>query len=70
MDENQYLINVWKVIAAGIVGLAAVIGGCVGHTDYRISEAIKSGADPISTYCALSSNTTDARCIAVAVSRK
>ncbi len=70
MDENQFWLNVWKVITTGIFGVAAVVGGCVGHTDYRISEAIKAGGDPIATYCALSSATTDVRCVAVAITRK
>lgn len=69
MDENQFWVSIWKIIAAAFVASMTVFGGCVGHTDYRIGQAIKDGADPIKAYCALSSNTTDARCIAAVLSK-
>ena len=66
MDENQFWIAAWKVFATGVVSLAAVIGGCIGHTDYRISEAIKAGTEPLAAYCALSSSGQGTTCAVLA----
>lgn len=66
MEDNQFWVNVWKVIATGVVGLAAVIGGCVSHTDYRISEAIKAGAEPLAAYCALTNGGQGTTCTVLA----
>lgn len=66
MDENQFWIACWKVIAAGVVCFSAVVGGCIAHTDYRISEAIKAGVDPLSANCALASSGQGTSCTVLA----
>lgn len=68
-DEYRFWVRIWQTITAGVVALAAVIGGCVGHTDYRISEAIKAGADPIAANCALSSSGAGTSCVILATKK-
>ncbi len=58
-----------EVKIAGIVTIGAVLvfgsfAGCTAHTDYRIGQAIESGADPIKARCALGAFIDPAVCAA------
>jgi hypothetical protein len=45
--------------------MIATFGGCTMHTDYRMAQAIRAGADPIKTACAFSLNADKQVCQAV-----
>jgi hypothetical protein len=44
--------SVLKVMIGGIVICIATFGGCTIHSDYRMAQAIKGGANPIDVGCA------------------
>ena len=60
MDKEEERLAYKLVRLAAIVASVAIMSasGCYIHSDYRIAQTIKNGADPIRTKIAFSSNYT------------
>ncbi len=57
MDSDQkYWLGVWSFLLIGICCLIISISCCYIHSDYRIAQAIKQGANPIDAKFAFSSS--------------
>ena len=61
MDENQFWLSVWKLVAISFCVLTATIGGCTAQSNYLVARAVKDGADPIKASCAISSCSVETR---------
>ena len=53
MDENQYRVTIWKIVAAAFSVLVVTIGACNVNQHYKIAELVAGGADPIKAQCAI-----------------
>ena len=49
MDENEFWIAVWKIVAAAVCVFILSISGCLGYANKRIADA----ADPLLVGCAM-----------------
>lgn len=56
-EEGKFWVAIWRTIAAGMVGLAAVIAGCSAHNTAAMKSIAESmargGANPIDIKCAI-----------------
>lgn len=62
MDELTFWARFWQAVAAVLCVLILTAGGCGAHIDYRISEMVKSGVNPIDAYCSISAGNASALC--------
>lgn len=70
-SDDLYWSTFWKALIAGVVCLAAVIGGCTAHGNYLTVQAIEKGADPIKVQCAISMAPSSVNCaLAAAATRE
>ena len=53
---EKLVIKVGAIIAVVII---LTIGSCISHSNYRISQAIKQGVDPIAARLAYEAESTD-----------
>lgn len=62
MDENQFWITIWKIVAAVVVTLILTVGGCTVNQQFKIAELVAGGADPLKAQCAIygAGNTSNA----------
>lgn len=70
MTDEQFWLGVWKLVTIGFCVLVLSIASCTVHEDYRISQDIEHGANPIAAQCAHSGNgVNNSACGTVAVNR-
>lgn len=53
MNENEFWVAVWKVVAIAFVCAVASMSGCVAYQSEKASEMVKGGADPIDAGCSV-----------------
>lgn len=70
MDENQFWIKIWSIIAICFCVLTLSISGCNINKHEKISEAVKQGSDPIAASCMFQRSNEDAVCIAYLMKAK
>lgn len=69
MNENEFWITVYKLIALVVCTLILIVGGCSIHQQAMVVELVKTGADPIKANCGImgpQSSNTAAICAQVA----
>lgn len=56
-DESQYWIAFWKIIAATVIGVTALMSGCTAHQNAMKRDMLRAllerGADPVQAVCTL-----------------
>ena len=53
MDDNEFFVKIFKYCVTGFVVIVVSMIGSCQMTNYRIVEAVKAGAHPLSIECAL-----------------
>ena len=61
MEENELNLRVWKVAAAFVCAMTAIIASCSAHETRAIVEMTEKGANPLDASCAISPG--DRKCI-------
>ena len=57
MDGDQkFGLAITKALAWTVVAIVVAVGGCNMHVDYRISQAIEAGNDPVLARAAFSNS--------------
>ena len=46
-DRSMFWVEICKLVIIGSVLIAFSVSGCTIHQDYRVSQAIDKGVDPI-----------------------
>lgn len=54
MNENEFWIALWKIVAAVLCVIAVTIGGCSTYETQQIAKLASAGVDPIKSRCAVS----------------
>ena len=63
--SEEFTKHIWTVIIVCSTLLLMSVSGCNMHNDYRISQAIRSGADPLEVMVAFSYQRTTAEVLAI-----
>lgn len=53
MDESEFWVKVWKIVAATFVALAVTIAGCTAHQVSTVERMTAAGANPLDAKCAV-----------------
>lgn len=53
MDDNEFWIIVWKMVAISFVVVITTTAGCDSYRARLVRDAISSGVDPIKASCAI-----------------
>jgi len=53
MENNLFLLNAWRIVAAAFAVLVLTIGGCSAYKSGVVADMVKAGADPIAAHCAI-----------------
>ncbi|MCZ2113910.1 MAG: hypothetical protein LC131_08765 [Anaerolineae bacterium] len=53
MEDNRFLMNAWRTVAAAFAVLVLTIGGCSAYRSSLVADMVKAGADPIKAHCAI-----------------
>ena len=56
MDDNNFWINIWKIVAIVFVVVAGIIASYNSYQTYQIVEMVTAGASPLEASCAVSSD--------------
>jgi hypothetical protein len=64
MDDNQFWLNLWRAVIAGLCVVVATMAGCTSYKTRQAADLIRNGADPIRVGCALEvGDSTATRCL-------
>jgi len=55
-QDQKFWAIIWGMVITGTVIVSLGMSGCVMHSNKKIAEAIKAGANPIEAGIAFSSN--------------
>lgn len=53
MNEGEFWIQVWKIVAATFSVFLLTVGGCTSYQAHLVRDAIAAGTDPIKASCAI-----------------
>ena len=53
MDESEFWVKVWKIVAATFVALVVTFAGCTSHQVSTIERMTAAGANPLDAKCAV-----------------
>ena len=53
MDEGEFWVKVWKIVAATVVALVVTFAGCTSHQVSTIERMTAAGANPLDAKCAV-----------------
>lgn len=53
MNENEFWVKVWALVAGGVLGIALTIGACDAYSNYTMLQMVEKGADPIKARCSV-----------------
>ena len=59
MDSDQYWLRLWGIIAVTVVLMTFSMSSCTIHSNYKLAEVIKNGADPVEAGIAFSSQSSE-----------
>lgn len=62
-EEGKFWVAVWRTVAAGLVGLSAVIASCTAHNTAAVRSMVDAGANPIDAKCALDQESRSPICV-------
>lgn len=58
MDDNTFLLRIWRLAAGTICVLVVSIAGCSANDSRILAQMVRNGADPIAARCALGNLST------------
>ncbi len=67
--ENRFWCRIWTTVAVAILSIFIIVNVRIGYTKHEISEAIKSGANPIEVKLAFSGNSNESQVITYLLSK-
>ena len=53
MDDNQFWVSIWKMVAVSFCVMVLAIAGCTVNNTRVVNEMTSRGADPIAAACAV-----------------
>ena len=53
MNENEFWVNVWKLVAGSVVGIFIIVACCDAYSTYTMLKMVEKGADPIKARCSV-----------------
>ena len=66
MEDNEFWVAIWKLIAIGLAFIVASISSCVSYDGYLTSKA----ADPIAYQCSRNAAQSQIQCMTVIAREK
>lgn len=52
MNDNEFFITIWKIVAACFCCMVITLGSCTANTHWAISHDLSKGIDPVGVQCA------------------